>query len=144
MMKAPIGLLIRPPDKWGDGTFGASRDGVARAHMGLDLAVWPGMPVYPPAECKVIREAPPYADDARFGGLLLRLVDDADGVVEIKMFYLSPVPGIVGRHVTSADVIGYAQDLRSKYAGITPHVHIEVTKQGVRIDPRPLLEDRIA
>lgn len=143
-MKTPIGLLIRPRDQYGEGVFGASRDGGSRQHMGLDLAVWPGTPVYPPAECLVEREARPYADDDRYSGLLMRLVSESEGVTLIKMFYISPVTSLIGKHVTANDVIGYAQDLRFKYPGITPHVHVEVTKGGTRVDPAPLFAERMA
>ena len=130
-----FGHLVRSRDAWGDGHFGASRDGGGRKHEGIDLAVWPGTPIFTPTGCKVVRRAMPYADDTRFEGVLLRI---AEGV-ELKMLYVLPDPGVIGLDVAAGTLIGRAQDLREKYVGITPHVHVELWVGGVRVNPAQFL-----
>jgi len=130
-MTSFFGTLIRGHDQWGDGAFHASRDGGSRKHEGIDLAVWPGTPVLAPFACKVIREAIPYANDPRFSGLLLGLGDG----LELKLLYVEPVRELIGRDVAFGTRIGRVQDLRDKYREITPHVHVELWRDGTRIDP---------
>ncbi len=130
-MTSFFGILIRGRDQWGDGAYHASRDGGGRLHEGIDLAVWPGTPVLAPFSCKVIREAIPYPNDPRYSGLLLGLGDG----LELKLLYVDPVRELIGQDVAFATRLGRVQDLRDKYQGITPHVHVELWRGGKRIDP---------
>ena len=62
---APVlnSLQIRS-DSYGDGHFGASRDGGARDHEGIDLVVVPGEVVYSPMDAVVVnRSVYPYSSD---------------------------------------------------------------------------------
>jgi hypothetical protein len=121
-MISPTGQPVRIQDNHGRGNYGASRDGGSRIHRGADFICTPGQEVVCPLpEAKVVRIAKPYANDMRWNGLLLRAPH-----LEVKLFYMSPKPDIVGQWVHLGDVIGYAQDISVKYEGMTPHVHLEI------------------
>jgi murein DD-endopeptidase MepM/ murein hydrolase activator NlpD len=110
-------------DPAGSGEFGASRGD--RKHKGVDFVVEPGQPIHSPIEGYVSRIAYPY-DSAEFKGL--EILNDN---LNLKVFYLTPLEGIVGQNVSAGDVIGYAQDITRKYPtqGMTPHIHVGITKR---------------
>ncbi|MCE2747167.1 MAG: M23 family metallopeptidase [Burkholderiales bacterium] len=58
----------------------------------------------------------------------------------VKLFYVDPTKGIVGKTVKQGELIGTAQDLTIKYPGITNHIHFEITFKGNQIDPSRFLE----
>lgn len=132
-----MSCFLRPLTRWrdafGDGAFKARRDGGSRLHMGKDICAWPGQELVAWTFGLVyMREARPYADDPRFSGVLLQLGDKR----EVKILYVAPREGLApGTLLQPGEVIGRAQDLRTKYLGITPHVHIELLQGDERIDP---------
>jgi murein DD-endopeptidase MepM/ murein hydrolase activator NlpD len=128
--------LVRGNDPFGQGRFGASRG--LRLHVGVDFSVTAGEPVYAPVFGKVVRTALPYKSDQRYKGLVIEGLGKYVGYV-IKLFYLEPRLGIVGRMVTQGEVVGTAQDLTIKYRGITNHIHFEITQNGVAVDPTRFL-----
>ncbi|MEQ9106858.1 MAG: hypothetical protein RLO04_05280 [Limnobacter sp.] len=75
----------------------------------------------------------------RFKGLVIEGVGRYEGY-SVKLFYLDPMKGILGRTVKQGEVIGAAQDLTIKYSGITNHIHFEITFKGTQIDPSRFLE----
>lgn len=134
--------LVRPRDPFGDGAFKARRDGGTRLHMGVDLCAWPRQVITAwTMGLRFMRTAAPYEDDPRFGGVLLQLGSGE----EVKIFYVAPREDLrPGALLQTGDVIGHAQDLRIKYVGITPHVHVEVWKAGERIDPTEFISVEMA
>ncbi len=130
-----FGLLVRGHDEWGDGAFHASRDEGRRLHEGIDLVAWPRTPFLAPLACRVVREAAPYPNDPRFSGLLLDIGQER----QVKVFYIAPIRDLLGGDVAAGTVLGHVQDLRDKYRGITPHVHVELWSEGKRIDPAEVL-----
>lgn len=129
--------IVRVSDVFGQGRFGASRG--ARLHNGVDFYVEAGHDVYSPIFGKVVRVAVPYKSDERFKGLVIEGVGRYQGY-SVKLFYLDPHKGIVGKTVKQGEVIGTAQDLTIKYSGITNHIHFEITFKGILIDPSRFLE----
>jgi len=110
-------------DASGSGRFGSSRGGGSRKHNGVDLEVIKGQPVYAPFAGTVTKQAYPYEGDRKFTGLHLTR---ADGV-KMKIFYMLPKPGIVGKTVNAGDEIGRAQDISEKWgAPMKPHIHVEI------------------
>jgi len=87
---------IRKSDKWGKGDFGAPRG--TRKHNGIDIVTQLGTPILSPVEGKVIRVAYPYASDMSFTGLLIQGTGIHQGI-EIKIFYLKPIPNIVNKTI---------------------------------------------
>ena len=128
---------VRGNDSFGQGRFGASRG--LRLHVGVDLNVTAGADVYSPVFGKVTRIALPYKSDQRYKGLVIEGLGKYVGYV-IKLFYLDPKLGIVGRTVAQGEVVGTAQDLTVKYRGISNHIHFEITQNGVAVDPSRFLE----
>ncbi len=126
-------LAIRGDDRWGSGAFGAPRG--ERTHRGIDLVVTPGETVYSPIDGEVVREACPYEDDPGLSGLLIQGTGRWAGF-EVKMFYLK---GSWGRPVEAGAPLGEAQDLKARYPGITPHVHLEIRRDGQVLDPSGFL-----
>lgn len=126
-------LALRGEDAWGSGAFGAPRG--RRAHRGVDIVVAEGDVILAPFGGLLVREARPYDEDDRFSGLLLRGRGRWLGW-EAKLFYLQPRrPGPVRR----GQIIGRAQNIALKYPGITPHVHLELWREGAAVDPTPYL-----
>ena len=129
---------IRKSDKWGQGHFGAPRG--TRKHNGIDIVTQLGTPVLSPIEGKVIRISYPYASDMSFTGLLIEGIGVHQGL-EIKIFYMKPISGIVNKIVKPGQKIGTSQSLLNKYPGITNHIHIEIKLNGVKQNPKTLIKN---
>jgi murein DD-endopeptidase MepM/ murein hydrolase activator NlpD len=113
-------------DSEGNGHFGASRDGGSRGHNGVDLLVMKGEPVYAPFSGTITKQAYPYSDDRKFTGVHLTRPDG----LKIKVFYMLPKPGIIGKAVAAGQEIGRAQAISEKYGdAMKDHIHIEVWNQ---------------
>ncbi len=127
---------IRNQDSWGSGAFGAPRG--SRKHNGLDISATHGEKIYSPINGKVIRKSFPYATDLKYTGVVI----EGQGVhlgISIKIFYMNPLPSIIGTHIQAGEYIGAAQNLTTKYPKITNHIHLEVKKNGSVLDPRTLI-----
>jgi leukocyte cell-derived chemotaxin-2 len=119
----------RQRDKWGFGSFGAGRGG--RPHQGVDFAVRAGDDVLSPVDGLILRPAAPYKDDPRFDGVVIEGSGPWTGV-EVKIFY---VAGERSGSIKAGERIGRAQNVASKYPGITNHVHLEVRVGGRLLTP---------
>ena len=106
---SPTGQLIRVRVKNGSGLFKASRDGGTRYHGGIDFLGSPGQDIVAPCDGKVIRIAYPYANDLEWKGVLI-----IGKFYSVKIFYLDPLPGIIGKEVMQGESIGIMQDIREK------------------------------
>jgi hypothetical protein len=119
---SPTGKGLRI-DAAGDGSFRASRG--SRVHFGYDFLCEEGQEVFMPSDGLLKRVAFPYADDTSWTGVEIT----GDGFT-IKMFYLSPIIGLVGRNLSQGEVIGYAQGISRRYprwAGVmNDHVHLQL------------------
>lgn len=123
---------IRGNDPHGSGAFEASRRN--RLHNGIDIVVQPGQPIKSPIDGTIKRHSFPYPDRS-FSGYHL----DTDKYL-IKLWYLAPTLQ-AGAKVRAGQTLGFAQDLGTRYAGITPHVHMEVwdkSKVNTPVDPTNL------
>lgn len=129
--------VIAPPrgrDRHGSGEFGAPRGG--RTHEGVDYAVAPNSLVLPLRSGKVTKLGYPYGDDLSFRYVE---VTDARGY-RWRYYYVEPMVQ-AGLAVEPGDAIGLAQDLRPRYKGIKPHVHLEVhDPTGRALNPETLLK----
>jgi murein DD-endopeptidase MepM/ murein hydrolase activator NlpD len=123
--------ISRVRDTYGSGQYGASRDRATRTHKGLDIITTAGETIYAPFTGDIIREAVPYANDPSYRGLVIKGIDNWEGY-EVKIFY---VEGILSGRVNKGQNIGTAQNLKLKYPTITNHIHVEVKKFGVQLDP---------
>lgn len=144
-MISPTGLGVRS-DMAGDGGFRAKRG--ADIHRGIDFLCEPGQAVVSPISGIAIRSARPYAADKYYSGIVL-----GNATVQVKLFYILPLTGIIGQRVEKGEVIGIAQDISDKYgkeSGMKPHVHMEVrlapvmtvlSGREVIVDPKLFLEE---
>ena len=136
----PTGGMLRN-DSWGSGHFGASRG--SRIHRGVDVTGIPGSYVVAPAAGRVVRSGYPYADDDGPWNCYL-LIREPDGT-EWRLFYVSPLPGVIGSDVVRGQVVAQLADVSEKYGDsrggrrMLPHCHVEQIVNGKRIDPSPVI-----
>ena len=122
----PTGGAPRGHDEFGDGQFGARRDGGAREHEGVDYVASAGQGVAAPISGYVTKIGYAYAgySDLKF----VEITNPALGYVA-RAFYVKP--GVeVGQAVHLGEIIGQDQSLQKHYPGITNHVHLEVMQPG--------------
>ena len=122
----PTGGVPRGHDEFGDGQFGARRDGGAREHEGVDYVAKAGQDVAAPISGYVTKIGYAYAgsSDLKF----VEISNPALGYVA-RAFYVTP--GVeVGQTVRLGETIGRDQSLQKHYPGITNHVHLEVMRPG--------------
>ena len=114
-------LEIRTHDVWGGGQWLASRGN--RPHLGVDIVVQPAEIIYAPFDMEIVRRAFPYSSDLSYTGIKFRTVKD-NRTYTGRLFYFIPYAdtGVYQK----GDAIGVAQDLTTKYEGITNHVHLDI------------------
>jgi hypothetical protein len=135
----PTGKAVRLHDAFGDGEFGASRDGGAREHEGVDYISRAGQAVKSPISGFVTRIGFAYADDQR-----LQYVEISNPAIRYvtRVFYVTPEVR-EGQVVRIGQEIGQARSLQARYPGITNHVHMEIARLGgTRIDAARLITAR--
>lgn len=125
-------------DSGGCGNYGARRtraDGVG-THNGQDILCTPGAQVRAPYAGKIIGLSTPYATDNRYSGVKLQV----NAALLIKIMYMQPLPGIVGKEVQAGEVLGHCQNISLKYGAAVPaHLHIETHELGIPVNPEPYI-----
>ncbi|CAN5515815.1 hypothetical protein BH10PSE3_BH10PSE3_17860 [soil metagenome] len=122
----PTGGVPRGHDDFGDGQFGARRDGGAREHEGVDYVARAGQDIAAPISGYVTKIGYAYAGSSDL--TFVEISNPALGYVA-RAFYVKP--GVeVGQAVRLGQVIGQDQSLQRHYPGITNHVHLEVMQPG--------------
>lgn len=122
----PTGAAPRGHDDFGDGEFGARRDGGTRAHEGVDYIAQAGQAVHAPMSGYVTKIGYAYAGDAELK--FVEITNPALGYAA-RAFYVSP--GVeLGQTVRLGDTIGKVESLQDHYPGITDHVHLEILAPG--------------
>jgi len=125
----PTGFEVRAHDDFGYGEWGASRDGGAREHEGVDYVGFAGQDVMAPIAGQVTRMGYAYADGAH---KYVEITNDTTGYVA-RVFYVDAEVAI-GETVALGQKIGTLKSLQARYPGITDHVHLEMMKGGARFD----------
>lgn len=137
------GARIRGRDAYGEGHFGARRDGGRRRHQGVDLVAAPGALVMSPADGRLGSPIEPYPNDSAKRGRLSGVRIHTDDGYQVRVLY---VDGSAAGLAPAARVgagetpIGRVQDLSALYpprAGgtMTNHIHVDVSKAGRFLDP---------
>lgn len=133
----PTGRDPRGHDAYGDGEFGARRDGGARRHEGVDFEARAGQTVDAPISGFVTRIGYAYPGDMR-----LTFVEITNPALKYaaRVFYVTPKVA-VGQAVAVGQPIGAAHSLQAKYpGGMTDHVHLEIIdRRGARVDAEDML-----
>jgi len=134
----PTGHDVRTHDAFGYGEFGASRDGGAREHEGVDYVGAAGQQVASPISGEVTRMGLAYADgDLKY----VEVTNPATGY-EARVFYVDPSVAI-GDKVAVGAPLGTLKTLQGRYPGITDHVHLEIMRQGARFDAAQVITARL-
>ncbi|MEH0197032.1 M23 family metallopeptidase [Caulobacter sp. CCNWLY153] len=136
----PTGAAPREHDDFGNGAFGARRDGGSRRHEGVDYVAVAGQAAKAPMSGYVTKIGYAYADapDLRF----VEITNPALGYVA-RAFYVDPDVE-VGQTIRLGQVIGTVASLQKHYPGITDHVHLEVIKPGGRrINAAALIQPKL-
>lgn len=142
-MIPPLPRIQARRDPAGGWSHGASRDGGAREHDGVDLLAEPGTPVRSPINGTVRR-----INFTTSGMATITLRND-DGQ-EIKFLYVAPVDGrggqllVPGAAVRAGQIIGTVEDLGEGYEDartgrMKNHVHMRVSENGKPVNPFPWL-----
>lgn len=133
----PTGLAPRTHDAYGEGRFGARRDGGSRRHEGVDYVAHAGQVVAAPISGYVTKVGHAYTSDAR-----LKYVEITNPALRIaaRVFYINPKVE-EGDTIAIGHPVGTARSLQRKYpGGMTDHVHLEIIdRRGVRIDATKML-----
>lgn len=108
--------------------FGEQRGG--GRHEGIDLAAPKGTPVWVTADGEVVFAG----RDRRYGRTV---VVDHGGGYATRYAHLKEIETRVGKRVRRGDVIGR---VGSSGRASGPHLHYEVLRNGVPVDPRPYLD----
>lgn len=122
-------------DAAGLGHFGAPRGD--RTHKGLDIIAAPGAFVRAPLAGVVKRIG--YVYPGNFDFQFVEIEGDNGDLV--RVLYVAPLPGIVRRTVGRGDAIGTAQPIAAHHGGgMINHVHVELIREGKKLDPLQFLE----
>ena len=134
-MRAPTEVIVlRGEDPTGNGWFGASRSG-GRKHQGTDYCAKPGEKIFA-CESGKVRIGYPYRTSKK-----MKLVEITNDKYQIKQMYVAPIVNN-GQMVTEGEIIGYAQDVANYHNSpkMKNHVHIEIRKNGVLINPETVIK----
>ena len=134
----PTGAAPRGHDDFGDGQFGASRDGGTRQHEGVDYAAVADQPVAAPLSGYVTKIGYAYA------GSTLQFVEITNPALgyAARAFYVRPEVEL-GQTVRLGQPIGRVESLQQRYPGIVDHVHLEILKRGDRVNAERLIVSRM-
>jgi murein DD-endopeptidase MepM/ murein hydrolase activator NlpD len=110
--------------------YGAARNKLADGHHGIDFAARSGTPVLAPAGGTVLVSSERYDGGSHYGDVVL--IEHAGGLRSLYA-HLSVRSVQAGQVVRAGQLIGQAGET-GKASG--PHLHLEVFKDGARIDPQ--------
>ncbi len=131
----PSGGKLRGQDKFGDGHYGASRDGGSRKHMGIDILTTIGQDLVSPVDGTAT-----YVKGTK-GTVDIIPSNKTLGITKIRLLYINSdlkvgtsFPVVAGQTVigtaANLETLGYSK-------GMTPHTHVQVRKNDQWIDPTP-------
>ncbi|MGO1000249.1 M23/M56 family metallopeptidase [Lysobacter sp. CA196] len=115
------------------GHFGEVGPPRTNPHRGLDFAAARGTPVHAPAAGVVVAATERYDDAPNYGTVV---VLDHGGGWQSLYAHLDAYEVQLGQQVASGERIGRVGST-GKVTG--PHVHVEMLRNGQRVDPEPLL-----
>ena len=137
----PVSGQIRHDDL-GRGNFGASRDGGARKHKGMDLVTKPGEAVSSLIDGKVSKLGFIHNDSKRENYYVEVEGTGKYAGMNVRVIYIAqksrPAVGTVVK--AGQSILGLSDDVRVRYGSrMKPHVHIQVKWRGNFIDPALVL-----
>ena len=134
---------LRGVDAYGDGAYGASRDGGTREHLGIDFVGTPGESVVCPCRATLTWVGYAYPDSKVYRSIHLRSLDEPD--LLLTLLYVDPKDDKSGEEYMPGDAIGSLQNLQDRYPAdalhptpITPHTHVYAYWKAKLFDPTDL------
>ncbi|MDD5449250.1 MAG: M23 family metallopeptidase [Candidatus Omnitrophica bacterium] len=116
----------------GEGAFGARRSG-RRTHQGIDLLAPVGTPV------RAAKGGLAFSNEQKKGMGKYVEIKHKNGFVTIYS-HLSEISIKPAQKVRQGQVIGkVGKTGNARYNGIEPHLHFEIRKRGVAVDPKEYL-----
>ncbi len=129
-------MVIRGPDRWGSGEYGAPRDQGRRRHRGVDLVCEAGDVILSPVSGIVTKIGYPYDPSGPKGHKRYVQVTEPDGLNH-RFFYTLPLVGL-GDKIHVGVLFARVQGLQDIYPGITDHIHYEIKRaDGSFMNPTP-------
>lgn len=130
-------MIMRGYDKWGSGHYGAPRG--RRKHRGCDYVNHVNEAVEAIEGGTVSKIGFPYSQKSAKKRNFRYVEISCAPNIRHRYFYVESLVQ-VGDIVEKGQVIGWAQDLDAVYPGMTQHYHLEIIKNGRRIDPTCLIK----
>lgn len=128
---------LRNCDAYGCGHFGASRG--TRKHNGIDFKVHENEAIKAPFDCTILRYGYPYANDVTQQLIEIKGLGIYSEYTA-KIMYIKPVHPF-GTNIPKGDTLCTAGNIASKHGNaMTNHVHFELYKNGVLINPEPFFK----
>lgn len=129
MIELQVVLPLRGCDNGGDGAYGATRGtdsrGMKRYHRGIDFNAAPKSALVSPINGYVTKLGFPYSDD-----LTYRYVQVQDAHKNMhRFFYVDPDVEVGEQVFARHTVLGYVQDVSTRYPKVEPHIHYEIKDQ---------------
>jgi len=126
----------RVSDNYGQGHYGASRG--SRTHKGQDFKAFAGSTCLSDVCGKVTKFGYPYRKHLEYRYVQVT----TDEGYDVRYFYIQPLSNLnLGDNIKTDDEIGIVQDLELIYPnGMDNHIHFEVKKGGLHIDPLEFLK----
>jgi len=100
-------------------------------HNGIDFSCHPRTKILAPVSGLITKLGYPYGDDLTYR--YVQIEDDEKD--NHRVFYVNPTVSVGGFVEEGVTVIGVAQDLTTRYSGITNHVHYEIKRGDEYIQP---------
>jgi len=122
---------IRGSDPQGQGHYGAPR-GTGK-HNGVDVSCYKGSVILSITGGMVTKIGYPYDPGDKKKGHL-RYVQVTFDETNYRYFYIDPFVS-VGESVKPEDPLGVSQGLTEIYLGITDHIHFEIKRDGIYLNP---------
>ena len=132
-------MIVRGRDSWGEGHYGASRDGGKRKHKGVDLENHTNEAIEAFEAGVVSKIGYPYSPEDPEKGHYRYIEIKCGPNIRNRYMYVEHLVQ-VGDSVEKGSIIGWAQDLNTAYPGITQHMHFGFIENGKRIDPTEYLK----
>ena len=120
-------------DVKGNGWFGAKRG--ARLHRGYDIVITKGQKIYAPFDCTYKRMFNVYEGNTKYKGI--EIVGKGEfSEFTAKLMYVSPTL-FKGDNCKAGEQIGIGQAISQKTGnnGMINHVHFELYKNGILVNP---------
>ncbi len=136
----PVDNPVIRNDPAGAGHFGASRGRGKRTHKGIDILAEPGTEVRTPIS-GTVNLGRVYGPNHPLAGKFDRIWIDSEDGTRIKMFYVEAANLVNGQTIKAGELVGRMQDRAQHDKGMKNHLHVEVHRDGLPIDPTEFIHD---